>query len=410
MTTANGILDAVAIGEIGGARATAVKVRAAAALHYTNNPRVNGVMASPPTVAVLGTNPGSWGLTKGYTWLANPEVFRTEGGDLVGAGGGYRFRASTIATTGGNIGLNNGYQGTSWRVRVRTDAPLVGWRVGPGTDKFRFLVDDQYVDTTGVNTVASSGSTTEYFSLDFGGVRKWRTITIESMKQGTFAGLYVAPTDSVSQAPDRPNAVWLGDSLTEGATCTNYGDGVARVVADMLGLKMTPSGSGGTGWVAGPPTAYALGTRVAGDVIARSPDVVFLQSSQNDNGLTSATVTANALAAMQQIRAALPKALIIVVGAFPGITGPSARVIAAEQAVLDAATAFNDPFTITVPLCTASPKLITGTLKPSQANGTTTSEIYMDNIDGAHLSVLGHDFAGKWIADKVMSALAVLAA
>lgn len=410
MTTANGVLDAVAIGEIGGARATAVKVRAAAAMHYTNNPRVNGVMASPPTVAVLGTNPGSWGLTKGYTWLANPGVFRTEGGDLVSAGGGYRFRASTIAATGGNLGLNNGYQGTSWRVRVRTDAPLVGWRVGPGADKFRFLVDGQYVDTVGVNTVASSGSTNEYFSLDFGGVRKWRTITIEGMKQGTFVGVYVAPTDSVSQAPKKPVAVWIGDSLTEGATATHYADGVARVTADMLGCEMTPAGSGGTGWVAGPPTTYAFGTRIAGDVIARAPDLVFMQSSQNDNGLSTASVTANALAGMQQVRSGLPTALIVIVGAFPGITGPSAGVIAAEQAVMDAATAFADPFTIKVPLCTASPVLISGTRKPSQANGTTTSEIYMDDIDGAHLSALGHDFAGKWIADKVMSELALLAA
>lgn len=372
-----------------------------------SNPRINGVMASPPTISQDG-NSAPAGQTNNYTYLAHPEVFRIFGGAPVSTAGGYRIKSAVIATTGGNLGTSNGAQSLASRNEFMADAAKVTVRVGWTTLKYRFLVDGQYVDLTGTGTLTTVGNGVEYISLTFAS-RALRRIAIE-MQGGTcgFTSAHVGPTESIfaSDGGDLLTGALLTDSYGS-SNATLAADAYGVVMADRLGIRnMLISSSGGTGWATSEASAYAFGTRVTnGDLaLAGAPDILFLQGSYNDRNNAPATITANCLAALQTLRRSYPHAPAFILGAFPGNTGPSAGVLAAENAVSAAVTSFADPLARFIPLSTAaSGALISGTGKIGTTTSVGNSDIYTDT-DGVHPPTVGHAFIGQWASAQVLAA------
>lgn len=373
-----------------------------------SNPRKDGVMASPPTVTAEGTTAPA-ALTNGYTYTAKPTLFRISGGTPVLINSKYRVIASRVAATGGNLGLSNGSSGTYARWETVVDAQKVAFRVHPTTAKYRFLVNGQYVSIAGTQTVATSGTTDEYISLDFGS-RATRTIALETQLAGGFVGAYVGAGEGVyaPEASDVLRGIWIGDSYAVGTAAVALGDGIVPTFGDWMGIRdMWASGSSGTGW-ATVNSSYRFDERTS-DATGYSPDIVFLQGSYNDRALSTATVQANCLAGLQAVRAALPRVPIVVFGAFAGATGPSAGVTGAETAVQSAVTAMSDRLTAFVPVSgDANGALISGTGKVGATTSSGNSDIYTD-ADGVHPTDSGCAFIGRVLAAKALSALRTIA-
>lgn len=361
-------------------------------------------MASPPTITDGGSSLPA-GQSKGYTYLATPKFFRVWGGVAVNTAAGQRFRSAKIAATGGNIGTNDGANASCWRIAIVADSAKVTFRVGATTVPYRFIVDGQYVNTTGTVPGVTTGNTSQYLTLTFA-TRATRKIILEGQQNCTFVGVYVGATETVYCAPNAEfNGVLIGDSYAYGSTATVLGDGYGRVLADHLGIEdMITSGSGGTGWDA-VISNYRFDERIAADLIARGPRVVFLQGSYNDNAGSPALITSRCLASLQAIRAALPVTPIFVFGAFPGNTGPSTGILAAEAAVADAVAQFGDASTRFIPVSSGTyGAKISGTGMIGTTTGTGNSDVYTDT-DGVHPPTAGHAYLGRTLADDVAAAM-----
>lgn len=158
---------------------------------------------------------------------------------------------------------------------------------------------------------------------------------------------------------------------------------------------------GGTGFIN--PSTYAStfgdATRVA-DIVEANPDVIVVSATPNDNSYTASAITAAALAAFQAYRTAMPKALIIVGGIFPGSTGPGSTALANENAVKAAFDQWADGNSWFIPVATdPTGSWIFGTGKVGAANNSGNSDLYVNSADTVHPSQDGHDyFARRWAA------------
>lgn len=369
-------------------------------------------MSSPPTVTANGTSIPAF-CTLSYTYTAHPEVWRLFGGTAVNAGGLRRVRSATIAASGGNLGSNNGAEGVVWRLEGIVNAAKVAFRVGPTSAKYRFIVDGQYVDTTGIQTLATTGNTEEYITLDFTSVggKTPRLIACEGQLTGGLEGAYVnsAAADTITLSPVAGllRGIAVGDSYVQGSGATARGDGWASYMMDCLGIRDAwLSGSGGTGWDA--PTdasAYRFGERTT-DWLNFAPDVLFFHGSYNDRNATAANITANALAALRATRASLPKVPIFVFGAFAGASGPSAGILAAEAALKAAVQGFSDRYTRFIPISNdPTGAWISGTGYIGATTGVGNSDIYT-SADAVHPPDVGHAYIGGLAADRVIAHLA----
>jgi lysophospholipase L1-like esterase len=132
---------------------------------------------------------------------------------------------------------------------------------------------------------------------------------------------------SVEDKAERPTAIFLGDSYTEGASGSRYG-GYVEIAGREAGLDAWPSGVGGTGIINDAGGSYGrvkFRDRVYWDVIRLEPDVVVIAGGLNDRFLVAnGTVTPSQYleeyeALIADIKTGLPEAKIVVLGPFcPG--------------------------------------------------------------------------------------------
>lgn len=381
------------------------RIARVAAKAFNNNPHSLPVMSTPPTVTANGTSAPA-GQTNGVTISSFPNFYRQSGGTRVTAG---RLKSASIATTGGNIGSNNGDQASYGRYRFIADANKVTFRVSGTTAAYRFIVNGQYVSLAGTTTASPTQSPDQYITLDFtsAGGRAEREIILEVQTNCSFTGAYVGTTEKIFEAPESIlRTVCLGDSYCYGSSATALGDGVDAVMADYLGwTNHINSGSGGTGW-ATTNSAYTFLQRIQNGDIALcggTPDVVCLQGSINDKNAAASTVTANCLAGLQAVRNLYPMAVIFVFGVWgaSGGTGGTLSIAANEQAISDAVTAFADANTFFIPINGAyGGAWLTGTGTTSSPTGTGNADVWM--FDASHLGDYGTAAAGKIKAAAVM--------
>jgi lysophospholipase L1-like esterase len=247
-------------------------------------------------------------------------------------------------------------------------------------------------------------------TLDFTDVggRALRRIVIEGQQGLGFDQVFVGATESLSQTDgtDLLRGLWLTDSYgsTVGGGLAN--DSFANVMGAALGIRdRRVSALGSTGWLSSVGgTRYTIGQRIAVDAVPQAPDVGFICAGINDPSATG--IQAEVTARVREWRAALPSVPLFVFGAWPATTGPSATIMAVENAVSAGVTAAADPVTFFIPIATDPiGSWFSGTGREGATTGSGNTDVYFPNSDPSHPNTAGHRYVGLRAADAVMSKL-----
>jgi lysophospholipase L1-like esterase len=321
-----------------------------------NNPHVLGTLSSPPTETNLAALPV--GYVKYLLQTANPGnntgIAHATGGDPVNASGGYKFQVASVLT-GGNVSSTT--NANAWRVKFVVDSAAPVFNVIQSGNPYRFIVNGQYVETTGVT--AGNGGYGNWIQLTFSS-RAIRNIWVESYQGQAVNAVGVLPNEAVYPAPAGLRMTVLGDSITAGTLTgsdTNEADGVFSVFCDALGIDdCRLSGVGGTGVQNNGGTQMNLQTRLsttsnalAFTLDAPPSDVFVLAMGTNDTTFSVASNTSAYAGVIQQVLAQYPTTPIIVIGCPPGKPGPTEGTSALDLAIQAAVAQVNSQYVVFVP-------------------------------------------------------------
>lgn len=335
---------------------------------------------------------------------ANPELFRAIGGVPNYSSG--RIPANTVIS-GGTDGATKAPTSTAWEFMF--DGQVFELYTFGSTIKFRVLVNDQYISKAGHSFGTTSNTTACYAAFDLGS-RAVRKITVESEQNWVFKGVNLPDFTADVWAPtadDTIRAAVVGDSYTLGSQATLRPDNWANRLGKLIGIDdIWNMGLSGTGYIAATASASKFLDRLP-DLVACAPDVVIVHGGYNDASQTPSAVQVAVTAYLQAVRAALPEALIFVLGCNAGCTGPSTAHVATEVAIAAAVTAINDPYTFFVPVSptansAASWLYGTGKVGATASNG--NADLYV-GPDGVHPSDAGYAYYGARAAQGLRKAL-----
>lgn len=298
---------------------------------------------------------------------------------------------------------------------IYTDAPVVELISLGNATRFRILIDLMdgagFKYANGVDgQVSISSANPVHTIVDFtaAGGRQWRRWRIESDGVYSIGRIVLDKQDTIQPLPKRgPLAIIAGDSITEGSGAGPRMDNFAAQFGRMMGWDVWASGSGGTGYTVGAngssATRVTLGSRLQNDVIRWNPDVVIITMGRNDEGATSAALTAACNDVFSRLVAGLPDALIIVTSPLHFGTPPAAA-LTTRDTIKAAATAYGLTFIdMLAPVVfggTGSvnfPNPLAGTAVATTTGGTFAAGIY-------EYRVAGYDSRGSTIANPVASA------
>jgi lysophospholipase L1-like esterase len=230
-----------------------------------------------------------------------------------------------------------------------------------------------------------------------------RRIRVEGDAATGFDGVYVRTPYTVWARRTVAGivAAHVGDSLVAQTNVARPNGGWSHTVAKILGWdNMVQVGLGGTGFTNAGTNASTYGNaqRIA-DTVAVNPDIVLFSASSNDDGQASATVQAAVVSALTAYRAALPNAVFVVDGAWPGSTGPSAARLTTEAAVKAGVATFADANTWFIDIANdPAGAWVSGTGKTTAMSGTGNADIYIGS-DGTHPVQIGYDYkARRWVS------------
>jgi lysophospholipase L1-like esterase len=133
--------------------------------------------------------------------------------------------------------------------------------------------------------------------------------------------LFVLPAAaSNATAPTGPHtvrALFFGDSLMNGTGARPTRPVMARVAGRALGWDVTVDAFGGTGYTTGGSRGKPYLDRLAKPgVLDPSYDVILLEGGTNDRKADLATMHARTTETVEYVRSRLPKAQIVLMGAF----------------------------------------------------------------------------------------------
>ena len=374
----------------GGLHPIIAKLLSSSAQARNNNPRVRGPMVDPPAVVVTPSQPVA--LTRTYS-LGSGSPFLTCGGTPSTVGGFTSFPSTTFTV---------GQLPFVWRVETVADADAVAFQLDSASaDGYRFIVDGEYVSETGSNYNSGSPG---WYTLQFNS-RAVRSIIVEGREALRFGAVAVGSTAKcLLPVGNRLRAYFVGDSnaYVYGLTqkCSSY----AAVMADCLGVaSITINAISGSGFgVNGGFKSY--GEREDDwNGLAEPVDLLIFQMSVNDiiADVPAATIKTSVAARLSAARAAHPSALIAVIGVVTwdewGTTFAEHETAAAE-AVAEA----SDSGILFVPVRNAlEEEILTGSA--SAFDG--TASFYVDD-SASHLGYAGNIYVGRWLADRLVDALA----
>lgn len=374
--------------------------------------RLAGMIRSAPTSA-LGTVASSTiadsALSKIYSYTTDPSLFTVYGGAPGVYGTFYLKVPCSIKPSGGNTSAT--LSQVCARVAIMTDAPALEFKMGGSNTKWRVFVDGMPLAEPQAYA-SSTGSI--YNKITFPAAKaEGRRIDIEFEQN---AGIDLA--QSVKVAPGY--SIWavdrnyittiaaMADSYGESAGSSYSGFGWAYEFGRALGgmdVNLVSCSNGGTGFImAG--SGYAATNSIRLDHLASfNPAIVVVALGINDSSQSAAAITAAALLTLQGIRSRLPNAAIVVVGAWAGSTGPSAAVLATENAILAAVNQMGDALCQFIPVSTVMPPWIAGTGRSGAKNGTGNSDWIIGGttgVDSVHPTDSGHLYLGATrMADAV---------
>jgi hypothetical protein len=315
---------------------------------------------------------------------------------------------AVLSGVGGNVGLNNGASNYQWSATFQTDAPRVAIGVGDGGMPAAIIIDGRRLSPGGFKGVAAASPS--WLILDFAsaGGREARTITIRDYGNVSFAGARVDPDSTVSPPPatDRVRVAFFGSSVEAGGNgfpVLNAGAWPQRA-ADLLGWSDPWNlGVGATGYIANASGKSPDYLGHVSDAVDISPDIVVIGGANNDAGNPPAAVTAAVMRFIRTLRAALPHAPVIAMGTFPASSGPSAAVLANENAVLAAVQALRDPLVFFVPVSSgAFGPVITGKGRSTAPSGKGNADFYI-SPDGGHPNQQGINYQAVQYAARIRS-------
>jgi lysophospholipase L1-like esterase len=282
----------------------------------------------------------------------------------------------------------------------------------------RLAVDGAYATLTSTfRAPANTGNTVK--GLITGLSAGSHIIRLEVSAGATFCGVTVGPTDVVRALP-KPQLVGyvVGDSFTEptvqDTTANAMPWGWVQTLAQITGLEIRSSGSGGTGYLnPGSGGRVKFRDRLQADVLAQSPDFILWAGGLNDAAYTTAQIQAEASACFVAAAAALPNVKQIVLSPFNPkgaqyISGPQFAIRDAIQAAAVAAgLPFVDVLSVPVDQRAQTPGTLTAaslaaatTIVSSALVGTTYgSNPYISIGSGATREVriaLGTSGTGPW--------------
>lgn len=309
------------------------------------------------------------------------------------------FRLPTVTVkSNGNVSSTQSQVLPNWRFSTDAKDIIITLRRG---SRFTLQVDGVFYSKD-ITIMPDPGSNDSPMLLEFADKRT-RDIKINfSSSDSGFKGVSVLPTDSVwTTKTNSLKAVLVGDSFSTGTQPNVGGLSYPNILMNNLGIdNYMISGDGGTGFVNNQlDTKYNYLERVS-DVIDVAPDIVFVSASVNDNGLT-AELDANITAWHSAVRAALPDAIIIVLGAQGRA---DATTIAMEAQLLSTFNAIGDARLILVPITTSTAPMITGTGNQANLQNDGNADIYISS-DNTHYNAAGHIFSGNVVASKVLDAV-----
>jgi lysophospholipase L1-like esterase len=150
------------------------------------------------------------------------------------------------------------------------------------------------------------------------------------------ASMFVVPAaSSDATAPPGSHAVralFFGDSLMNGTGARPTRPVMARIAARRLGWDITVDAFGGTGYTTGGTRGKPYLTRLSRPgVLSRPYDVVLLEGGTNDREADLVTMHARTTETVEYVRHRLPKAQIVLMGAF----NPSGRRYDARRGQID---------------------------------------------------------------------------
>jgi lysophospholipase L1-like esterase len=133
--------------------------------------------------------------------------------------------------------------------------------------------------------------------------------------------LFVLPAAaSNATAPSGPHtvrALFFGDSIMNGTGARPTRPVMARVAARALGWDVTVDAFGGTGYTTGGSRGRPYLERLSTPgVLNPSYDVILLEGGTNDRKADLATMHARTTETVEYVRSRLPKAKIVLMGAF----------------------------------------------------------------------------------------------
>lgn len=318
-----------------------------------NNPHVNAVMSSPPTVTLLSAAPQPNVNTYSSQSLANTftSAFTAAGGTPFNISAAYYgFPAYSVSATPGNIATTISTE--YFRIKVMVDAIDPVFVFLSSTNPVRFIVNGQYVSLAG--TVPSNSPS--YIQLTFGS-RALRQIWIEGSTQA-MSGILVRRGETVQ--PDRtgPRMTVLGDSITNGTGATLNMDSFAVVMADALGISdVRLSGVGGQGVQAVESSGtWNLQQRLNPAVNpnawvydAPPSDLFVIADGTNDTAFSYLSNFTAYQAVIQQLLAQYPTTPILVIGCPANNGGPLEVSATTDLAIQAAVAAVNSPLVLYLP-------------------------------------------------------------
>lgn len=280
--------------------------------------------------------------------------------------------------------------------------------------------------------VAPNPSAFNYYQFVFAD-RRPRQFFVEMPSGLTSSGIAsfygVICNDTISKvSPPNPSAFtmgFVGTSYYAGnqTLFPTAALGIAPQIAKALGCTQywVDEKGGGTGYVqAGVGGIYQNATRLA-NLTAFNPDLLVISgggiNDQNAASISGASGGASGAAAFaieqaaasnyyNAVRAALPNAVIVVIGSEAGATGPSAAVFNMEAAVASAFTIFaeSDPNCFYIPQAAtvAQKAIISGTGTVAATNGTGNSDVYVA-ADAIHTVMAGSNYLAYRCSSAMIS-------
>lgn len=299
---------------------------------------------------------GSSALTQGSTtgsgtgasflaYYSSPPWCNLHGAHVAGLFSSYTYARTFNSTIGNIIGLQFSFE-------FYSDAPVIAFSFeGTNNVGTNFIID-------GVRYAQESvgiGASNLYYSFDFSASsgRKKRLYRVEATGPIFLPQVLVDPNSQCwrPDTSDQVTCVCISDSLFAGSGQGPFlvGNTTALRVGHAMGWKdMWAFVQGGTGWVNRGTTPGVgsdnFGFRIP-EALTLNPDVFLFMGSTNDNGLSSASITAAVVSGLQAIRAGGSSAVIIVAGVW---SINNSNISATEAAVQAGVVAAADPLRKTI--------------------------------------------------------------